>query len=73
MVTYAYITDSMEENIDYNSIPVYYCEHCLSLKVKCDAPIDYCDKCSSTDISHCSIDEYDRIYEKRFGEKYFNK
>lgn len=65
----------MEDNkeIDYNSEPVFYCEHCLSLLVMCDAPIDYCANCSSTEIASCTMEEYDEMYLKRFGTKYFYK
>ena len=53
----------MEENkINYNDEPVFYCEHCLSLLVMCDAPIDYCANCSSTEINSCTLKEYDELY-----------
>jgi hypothetical protein len=58
---------------DYNLIPVYYCKHCLSLRIKCDAPIDYCDVCGSTDIESCSIEEYDNLHLAKFGSKKFLK
>ena len=62
----------MEENkINYNDEPVFYCEHCLSLLVMCDAPIDYCANCSSTEINSCTMEEYDKLYKKRFGKKFF--
>lgn len=63
----------MEENIDYNAIPVYYCKDCLSLNIKGDGPIDYCDTCSSTEVGQCSLEEYDEFYYKKHGEKYFYK
>lgn len=65
----------MEETnkVDYNEEPVFYCEHCLSLAVMCDAPIDYCANCSSTEIRKCSLKEYDELHLKRFGKKVFYK
>ena len=72
-VIFVFILDSMDEKFDYNSLPVYYCTHCPSLTTKCDASIDSCANCSSTDIESCSIDKYDEIYRKRFGVNYFNK
>lgn len=62
-----------EKKINYNDEPVFYCEHCLSLLVMCDAPIDYCANCSSTEINSCTLEEYDKLYEKRFGTKFFYK
>lgn len=69
----------MEERLtkeDYNKEPVYYCKGCLSLKVKTVAAavldLDYCDDCGSTDIEQSSIEEWDYMYEKRYGFKYLN-
>ena len=46
---------------DYNEVPVLYCKHCLSLKIR-DIPrmedSDYCDECGSTNIGECSIEEW---------------
>ena len=64
----------MEENkINYNDEPVFYCENCLYMLVMCDAPIDYCANCSSTEINSCTLREYDELYKKRFGVKFFYK
>lgn len=41
---------------EYNSIPVYYCKHCGSLKVMAMPPSDYCDTCGSTDIGKANIE-----------------
>ena len=61
---------------DYNKIPVLYCKHCLSLKIR-DIPImedsEYCDECSSSDIEECSIEEWETLYVKRYGHKYLEK
>lgn len=58
---------------DYNSEPVFYCKNCLSLKVR-DIPnvedSDYCDECGSTDIEKSSIEEWEKLYENRYGHKY---
>lgn len=62
-----------EETIDYNSIPVYFCEHCMSLAVIDGGFIDYCDVCGSTDIGKASLEEYDALHEQRFGTKVFYK
>lgn len=62
-----------EEKIDYNAIPVFYCKHCLSLFIVTDGNMDFCKNCGSTEIGEASLEEYDKLYEERFGEKYFFK
>lgn len=60
---------------EYNSEPVYYCKHCLSLKVMGVAGIDdaeYCDECGSTNIGKASIEEWEKLYEERYGIKYLD-
>lgn len=52
---------------EYNSIPVFYCKHCLSLLVK-DVPhvqgSEFCDTCGSTNVGECSIEEWEELYKK---------
>ena len=58
---------------DYNGVPVLYCKHCLSLNIRSIPKIensDYCDKCGSTDIEECSIEEWETLYKSRYGHKY---
>lgn len=45
---------------EYNSIPVYYCKHCGSLKIMTmlDVDEDYCDSCGSTYIGKASIESW---------------
>lgn len=62
-----------EENIDYNSIPVFYCKHCLSLRIIDGGFVDYCDECGSTDVEATSLEEYDGLHQRRFGNKVFYK
>lgn len=60
---------------EVNSIPVYYCKDCLSLAVKTVTSLDdacYCDDCGSTNIETASIDEWEAMYERRYGFKYLN-
>lgn len=60
---------------EYNSLPVFYCKHCLSLKIR-DVPYmedsDYCDDCSSTDIGQCNIEEWEELYKNKYGFKYLS-
>ena len=66
----------LPENFDYNSIPVYYCTQCLSLRimgVHGIAGMYFCDECNSTDIATTNIFEWEKLYEQKYGFKYINK
>ena len=64
------------DKVDYNSVPVYYCRHCLSLKVKSmdeehDTEfLDYCDDCGSTDIGQVNIHDWEDMYRKKYGKDF---
>lgn len=66
----------LEKNPEYNQEPVYYCTKCLSLKIMgvsdCD-DYDYCDDCGNTNIAQCNIEEWEKMYEKKYGIKLLNK
>lgn len=59
---------------DYDSEPVVYCANCLSLKIRYNETLDmdYCD-CGCTDIRQCLPEEWERLYEKKYGRKYIEK
>lgn len=61
---------------EYNSEPVLYCRNCLSLKIR-NVPgmedSDYCDECGSTAIEETSIEDWENIYEIKYGIKYLDK
>lgn len=59
---------------EYNAEPVLYCERCLSLRVLgvADSDMDYCDNCGSADIKETSIEDWENLYEARYGKKYIN-
>lgn len=60
---------------DYNEEPVFYCKHCLSLKIR-DAGLPdllYCDDCGSSDVLSTSIEEWEKLYEEKHGFKFINK
>lgn len=60
---------------EYNKVPVYYCKHCLSLKilsVPYMGDLDYCDECGATDIGKASIEEWQKLYKERYGVDYLN-
>lgn len=60
---------------EYNKEPVFYCADCLSLAIMGVTGVDdasYCDKCGSTNIEKASIDEWQTLYEKKYGFKFLN-
>ena len=62
-----------ESHNDYNEEPVFYCKHCLSLKIR-DAGLPdllYCDDCGSADIYSTSIEEWEKLYIERHGFRFF--
>lgn len=64
------------DNVDYDSIPVCYCKHCLSLNIKSvDESIDtdyldFCDDCGSTEIENTDIHSWERLYEQKYGRNF---
>lgn len=70
----------MEGNkVDYNSVPVFYCRHCLSLRVKSMDEehdiefLDYCDDCGSTDIGQANIHDWEDMYRKKYGKDFLTE
>ena len=66
----------IQQNNNYNEEPVFYCKHCLSLRIR-DIPVmtdsDYCDSCGATDIGECSIEEWENMYINRYGHRYLEE
>lgn len=66
----------MEEEKDYNEEPVFYCRHCLSLRVK-SVPgmkdLDYCDDCGATAIAQTNIKDWEQMYREKHGFNYLDK
>ncbi len=66
----------MGETNNYNKEPVFYCRHCLSLKIK-SVPsmteLDYCDECGTTDIGQTDIESWRTLYKNRYGIDYLDK
>ena len=61
---------------EYNKEPVFYCTKCLSLKIR-SVPYmtdsDYCDECGSTHVEQTQIEDWEQMYENRYGCKFLNK
>lgn len=61
---------------EYNDIPVFYCKHCLSLKIVGESQLpdlEYCDDCGSTNIEQTDISTWEKMYEQRYGFKLLDK
>ena len=59
---------------DYNNEPVFYCNHCLSLKIlSLNSNIDFCDECGSTEVNTTDISTWEEMYENKYKKSYINK
>lgn len=58
---------------EYNEIPVFYCKDCLSLTILNIDKYNYCRHCGSTDVGVSLIDEWEKMYEDKFGIRHLNK
>ena len=66
----------MGENNEYNNEPVFYCKHCLSLRIKSVPDIeglDYCDDCCSSFLYSTDIETWRQLYKDRNGFDYLDK
>lgn len=62
-----------EQQPEFNQEPVFYCKHCLSLRVRSVADLqdlDFCDECGSTEIAQTSIESWEEMYKNKFGHSY---
>jgi hypothetical protein len=67
---------SEQEKInDYDSEPIAFCANCLSLKIKHEDSIDmdYCSDCGSSEIMEAPVEQWEVMYEKKYGKKYVVK
>ena len=67
---------SEQEKInDYDSEPIAFCANCLSLKIKHEDSIDmdYCSDCGSSEIMEAPVEQWEILYEKKYGKKYVVK
>lgn len=61
---------------DYNNEPVFYCKHCLSLKIMNESQLpdlEYCGDCGSTNIEQTDISTWEEMYKQRYGFKLLDK
>lgn len=64
------LKDNTYTKDEYNNESVYYCKHCLSLRILNLNEFDYCDNCGSTDIEKGHINDWEEKYIKKYGHKY---
>lgn len=52
--------------------PVTYCSRCYSLSIVYEDAIgeDCCKECGCTDLQTASFEEWERLYQKRYGHKF---
>lgn len=67
----------MENNKEnYNDEPVFYCKHCLSLRIKAVPGmegLDYCDDCGATEVAQAHISIWEQMYRDKHGFNYIEK
>lgn len=56
----------------YNSIPVFYCKRCLSLRIMKIDEECYCDKCGSIEVDEAPISAWEKMYELKYDKKFFD-
>lgn len=61
--------------VNYDAEPVTYCARCYSLKIRYEEEVDAdcCMECGCSDTMTASIDEWEKLYENRYGKKYVEK
>lgn len=57
---------------DFDDEPITYCSKCYSLKIKYEDSIgmDSCGDCGCTDFITSSVEDWEKLYEKRYGHKF---
>lgn len=57
---------------EYDAEPVVYCARCYSLNIKYEEAIDSdcCGECGCTDTITSTFEEWDRLYQARYGKKF---
>lgn len=62
----------MTKKEEYNNLPVFYCKNCLSLNIKLVENSEFCDSCGSTEIETTDIEEWEKLYKKRYNKYYLD-
>lgn len=69
------MSETKDHNNDYDSEPVIFCSRCYSLKIKHDDGMDsdYCADCGCFDVQEAPLEEWEKLYEKRYRHKFTQK
>lgn len=64
-----------ERKKDYDDEPVYYCANCYSLKIGYEEQFnaDCCMECGCSNILQTNIENWERLYQNRYGQKFVVK
>lgn len=58
---------------DFNNELVFYCSHCLSLKIlSLNDNVDFCDECGNTDIEKTHISNWEEMYKNKYKKSFRN-
>lgn len=60
----------------FNNEPVFYCKHCLSLRIMTVPEmeeLDYCDDCGTTNIGQTDIETWRQMYKNKYGFDYLDR
>ena len=70
-------SENMEKDLnsltkeDYNNEPVFFCSHCLSLKIiNLNENISFCDECGNTEIKSTHINEWEDLYKLKYKKPF---
>tara|TARA_R110000796_G_scaffold76234_3_gene170666 strand:+ start:263 stop:604 length:342 start_codon:yes stop_codon:yes gene_type:complete len=63
-----------------NNEPITYCKTCLSIHIKTvELPetkhgnVDYCVPCGNTELEEAHIEQWEDLYEEKYGERFLTK
>lgn len=56
----------------FDDEPISYCSRCYSLKIKYEDTVgmECCGDCGCTDFTSSSVEEWDKLFQKRYGHKF---
>lgn len=62
--------DNLKEDVNYNDESVFYCERCMSLRIRFVNGLsnsEYCDNCGSTEINQSNIEDWRQKFKDKYG------
>ena len=74
---------NMLEKSIMNNEPITYCKTCLSIHIKTvefpdteageNRNVHYCVPCGNTELTEAHIEEWEDLYEEKYGERFLTK